>query len=261
MKILQLILILGLTSCTSLIQVIETKTTNCKTVNDTYFFENDSVKITYNFWGNNGDMAFSIFNKTDKPLYVNWKNSSFIINGEKFDYWSESTSTQSNSVTNGYYLKPRNLPNITYNASNTQTNSITTKPEKVTFIPPKSSTSKNKFYMVSQEKFILSNNKVLLTDSSYKNDKIEFEQFSKENSPFIWRNYLAISGTEEGSSFMFIDNQFFLSSVKIMNLKCFKGKAKLDDDYNHYYILKERKMKSFYLDSKNKDYSNSKMYP
>ena len=109
MRILTIIAAFTFASCGSYIQVMDTQTTNCKTESDTHYFENDSIKVTYNFWGLHGNMAFSVFNKTDKPLYVNWKNSSFIVNGEKYDYWSEIENTQTTAVTTGYSISGRLL--------------------------------------------------------------------------------------------------------------------------------------------------------
>lgn len=43
-------------------------------------WENDTMKVTYNFNGNCGPMNMSIYNKTDKPLYVSWKKSALIRN-------------------------------------------------------------------------------------------------------------------------------------------------------------------------------------
>src|SRR5579859_3670459 len=41
-------------------------------------WENDTVKLAYNFHGKNGPMKLSIFNKTDKPLYIDWKRSALV---------------------------------------------------------------------------------------------------------------------------------------------------------------------------------------
>lgn len=65
------------------IQVFDTGTMNTKLSDSTWVFENDSVKITYDFWKVKGVMSFDVFNKLDNPIYIDWKSSSFIYNGNK----------------------------------------------------------------------------------------------------------------------------------------------------------------------------------
>ena len=99
-KIIFIILIL-LTGCTkSFIQIFDTSTRNCKSQNGFFVFENDTLKITYSFWASKGVMSFAVYNKLNKPIYVDWKNSSFIQNDNKMDYWVDET--QSNIIS--YYI-------------------------------------------------------------------------------------------------------------------------------------------------------------
>jgi hypothetical protein len=244
MRILSIIAVLTFASCGSYIQVIDTQTTNCKTVGDTHYFENDSVKITYNFWGLHGNMAFSVFNKTDKPLYVNWKNSSFIVSGEKYDYWSEIENTQTNSVSTGYAMH-------SHYASKTSAESVTTKPEKVTFIPPKSSSKKVSFYLMPQDYFTLSKNKketeVPYSVKPNKKATVYVDSYTKNNTPVSFRNYIAISGSEDATVFVFVDNEFYVSAVREMSLKHFRGKDIGYENGETVYEKKDKKPFSFYL--------------
>jgi hypothetical protein len=83
-KLLSFIIgIILLSSCSKYIQVFETSSTNTVSENENWVFETDTVKVTYEFWMNKGVMAFTVFNKLDIPIYIDWKNSSFIYNSEK----------------------------------------------------------------------------------------------------------------------------------------------------------------------------------
>ena len=62
-----------MTSCKSSVQVYETKSTNTSVENGLSVYENDSLKITYSFWAENGLITFAIYNKLNVPLYVDWK--------------------------------------------------------------------------------------------------------------------------------------------------------------------------------------------
>ena len=41
--------------------------------------ENDTVRISYRFWGENAPVTITIYNKLDEPLYVDWGRSALII--------------------------------------------------------------------------------------------------------------------------------------------------------------------------------------
>ena len=91
---LAMLMLIILSSCGSYVQVFETKTANTKIEDEHYTFENDSIKIIYNFWKNKGLLSFSIYNKLNKPVYVDWKKSSYINNSIKRNYWEDTESTK-----------------------------------------------------------------------------------------------------------------------------------------------------------------------
>ena len=143
---------------TSFVQVFETKTEN-KNIknNENYIYENDSVKITYNFWENHGKMSFIVYNKLKKPLYIDWKKSSYISNTVKINYWEDITTTNSVEVrqTNTYNKKFFNGFNISkYYITNSigVSSSASSKPEKTTFIPPNSNYFRTQFKLLPIKK-------------------------------------------------------------------------------------------------------------
>jgi hypothetical protein len=66
-----------------------------------YVFENDTIQIAYDLWYPRGSMHFSIYNKLNIPIFIDWKNSALIINGNTINYWKDRTSTE--AVTSGSY--------------------------------------------------------------------------------------------------------------------------------------------------------------
>ncbi len=232
----------------------EYKSTDCKTENKIYIFENENVKISYDFWEYHGYMAFVVFNKTDKPLYINWKNSSYIVNGAKNDYWSDVQNTNSTGTSSGYTISPNFNSNKSYNVftglSYSSTQSVTIKPEKITFIPPRSNSKKISFYLMPQSHYKIPNpqsSEESLSDSKNRTTKVKFETFTKNNTPFVWRNFLAFSTLEEGTEFFYIDNEFYLSSVREMTLRHFRGKVSNKIDGKPIYSNREKGNDSFYM--------------
>ena len=271
--------ILIFSSCgKSFIQIFEAAAINVETKNDYYVFESDTLRITYAFWTSKGVMSYSVYNKSDKPIYIDWKNSSFIYNGNKLNYWSEEfqTISQSTAVSktnkntnissyyNGYYYVGSPIiwgfaNNQSYISSNsltttqTETHSSTFKPERVTFIPPKSTYSCSRFYLLPVDYYKL-NTKTISRTNAPRNDspgnvtKVYEEKFDFSNSPLVFRNYLAFSFTENSANYFFIDNEFYLTSVKEMDYRHYRGKyLGKDENGGPIYEKPFKKPKNFYI--------------
>ncbi len=85
--------LLFLASCGDLVQVVYTAPidNSIKKEKGFYVYENDDVRIVYSFWHDNGIMSFSLYNKLNKPIYIDWKKSSFVNKQQRFPYYSNST--------------------------------------------------------------------------------------------------------------------------------------------------------------------------
>lgn len=156
-------------SCkTTYIQLYKADSKNLINTGETFMWENDTVAIQYSFWANRGIMAFSIYNKLDNPIYVDWKKSTCILNSYKFNYWSDdietnSTSfskTKSSSVSGAIshlhynYIGPLIQPfssayGVSKSVSTTKSigTSITSRQERITFVPPKSYFYSSRHYL------------------------------------------------------------------------------------------------------------------
>ncbi len=65
--------------------------------------ENDTVRISYRFWGENAPVTITIYNKLDEPLYVDWGRSALIIDdvATTYDPKVASVRGESSSVASG----------------------------------------------------------------------------------------------------------------------------------------------------------------
>lgn len=266
MKLIKLTLYLGiipivLSGCSNFhIQVFETKpiSADILTTGENFVFENDSIKLTYSFWGDKGVLTYSLENKLDKPIYVDWKSSSFIVNGKKFDYWEEKII--SNTVTTGSsteltYRIPYNHYTVSVSAQGfeSRSNSVTEKPEKSTFIPPHSYTEKMTFLIYPYDYFDLNCNSTKTEmessrDNPKKKTKVYATNFEEKNSPIKFRNYLSFSFSEDGSKAFHLDNGFYVSGIKEVSRKYFRGKRVGRVDGNPSYETPMINMKNFYVE-------------
>lgn len=220
------------------VRVYKTQPINAVSTDSTYKYENDSVLINYSFWYDRGIMAFSIYNKLSVPLYVDWKRSSFVSNIYKFNYWSDEVITKGRALTattSGSYggIFRYNGPLVVSFLAGSYTNSLsesvfvskTVKPERITFIPPKSIIYKSTYYLTDKD--YTDKSGALSTtekrgDKPKKNTTILVKQFTKKNTPVVFRNFITISLSESFSNESYIDNEFYVSEIKFVDKRHFE---------------------------------------
>lgn len=225
MKIKFLILFIALSLCScgaSYVQVFETTTDNINLVHEAnYIFENDSVRITYNFWEDKGIMSFVVFNKLKKPLYIDWKKSSYISNTVKINYWEDITTTKGiearqTVIYNRKYNNGFNIKNYYTSNSIGVISSVSAKPEKITFIPPNSNYIRTQFKLLPINELKIKNYEIIQVPNLIKADKLENayeKKISKNESPLIFRNFITLSYNENFSTEFYIDNEFYVAKV------------------------------------------------
>ena len=125
--------------CTSHVQLFETKSTNSILENGLFVYETDTIKITYAFWADKGIISFSIYNKLENPIYIDWKKSAFIDNSNKLNYWvDEEINTSISYNANYFYNGPLLKAGYSISEGVGMEVSKKLKAERITFIPPKS---------------------------------------------------------------------------------------------------------------------------
>jgi hypothetical protein len=235
----------------SYIQVFDTKSSNVKIENEFYVYETDTLKITYSFWAEKGIMSFAIFNKLDIPIYIDWKKSSYIDNSKKLNYWIDEEHIKSASYYGSYFYKGAILkPVYTVNEGIGATTTIRIKMERLTFMPPKSNYYRSQFYLLPLTYYKLNKKTEYKyfnrNDNPKKNTKVYEANYSKNDSPLVFRNFIAFSLTEDFKEEFYIDNEFYISNIKEMDHRHFKYKVK-DINGKYVYIKPFKKNTSFYL--------------
>lgn len=89
-----------LTSCvtTSYFQVYKATPSDKLVIKDNLIvYEDENCMISYNLWAEGGRIGFQFFNKTDKNIYLNMKESFFIVNGFSYNYYKNRVFTNSTS--------------------------------------------------------------------------------------------------------------------------------------------------------------------
>lgn len=161
-------------------------------------FENDTIRLTYDFNGADGPISVNVYNKTDQPLYVNWKKSAMIRNEHALSYYDKNAYFWGSS--NGYAFRFGNSNPALGSFTSTGSNFYGTLalPEGMAFVPPGSSISKGLVLLTESGPVVAD-----MPDSiAQQQVKVGFDElsvkyrkgsYSPETSPVRFRSYLTFS--------------------------------------------------------------------
>ncbi len=199
-------------------------------------FENDEIRIVYNFWSENGNSSFFLFNKTNEDIFLDLEKSHLIINDLATTYYQNrvftSTSISGIRLSNPYstYGQSTILNNVNFEKGS----SISVSEERIVCIPPKA----GKYI----RGFLLNASLYFNCDLTRYPKKIsETMKFDKESSPLRIRNIITLRYDEtDTSNQVQLEHNFWASEVLNLNKKEFV-KSQYD-----YYCGRRSGTRSFY---------------
>lgn len=201
-------------SCNPHYSLYEVKSDSNKTENNFLVFENDSVKIVYSFWAENGIMAFSVYNKLNIPLYIDWKKSSMVSNGNKVGYWKDEV--KSGGSFNGRLYSGNISESTVYSIARGNWNFGSIKPERITFLTPHSAITRVQQKLFPYTKTAVTKSGLKKTLVNYKGENtgpITYNEYNSSNTPLNFRNFLTISTTENFANESYLDNAFYVGRI------------------------------------------------
>lgn len=200
-----------LSSCTPKAQVVTLRGSNVKPAPGGLVLDNDTLTLRYNFSSERGQMSLSLVNKLDRPLYVDWKRSSFIIGQNKIDYWYDVADVNLSTWGSRYgrYTIGSTVGTIA-------------KQDAVGFIPPQTRLDKQQFVIVPDGVLPLAGTPTIRKESSLANPDrkkpldVAVYRYSADQSPLQFRNYLTLSTDKDFKTEFHIDTKFWASDVEVM---------------------------------------------
>jgi hypothetical protein len=228
-------------STTTFYQLYKTESKDIQNVSDGMVFENEDVKVVYNFWDDSGNSSFLLFNKTESDIFVDLKKSHLILNGIAYTYFqnrtfSESTSSSisvggsttsnyykgiSTALMNDYYFDGHSSSNLVVNTVSSLS-SLTTKSKSTVAKGQAVSTVEQDVVCIPAQAakifagFSLSNNLFrdcdLLRFPSKK--KISTKRFGVNSTPLTIKNIISYGFAETNSdSYKSIETDFWVSEI------------------------------------------------
>ncbi|WP_108821114.1 hypothetical protein [Dysgonomonas sp. Marseille-P4361] len=201
-----LLLLMFFTSCgsTYFLSTLDSKNTDVeKQDNGDFLIETDSLWIAYCFNGQDAPVWITVYNKLDKPLYVDWKKSALVINDEAFSYAGGKLDI---SGSGDFYQYDTGYGTSSFGGT-------MEKREDITFVPPKSKVS---FSSLSLN-FNFNNLDKELYEKGYMLDKekgafkVNRISFNEETSPILIQSFLTVY--EKPEKPMLFKQDFFMTEV------------------------------------------------
>lgn len=171
--------------------------------------ENDTVKVTYEFTGFDCPLTITVFNKLNKPIYIDWSQSSLITNGNRTSLWSNSASISGS--TSSIQMKWSKGISTSEGAFD----GVMYKDEQVSFIPPHSYIRVTRVHLIKTFFKHLDNNSsrdiTLATETG--GESVRTFSFSHDDSPLKFRIFLSVSTDKEFSKPLYKEQSFWVSDV------------------------------------------------
>ena len=170
-----------------------------------FIFENDTLKLSYDFSGVNGPVKISVYNKLNTPLYVDWSKSALIIGDHRISYWSKKSIIQANVNSSEV-----NWTKHISTSSGTVDGTIT-RDEALSFIPPKSSVTESQITLQNRLFKVPTPTKLNRKKVNY--ISVKSYSYNRETSPLVFRSFLTLSVTEKFESPQYFDDSFWVSEI------------------------------------------------
>lgn len=191
-------------------QLYKVSTNGLERKNNLLTFENEHCIVSYDLWGEKGDLSFTLFNKTDEDVFVIMPRSFFIKNGIAYDYYTNSINVSHQVAQTGKstsFAYANTLATIYAQSAITET--TTTMEMEAICIPPKSTKFFKGFNLVQHAYKDCDNH-----DFNYPTNSSNIIRYNKEESPWNFRNRIAYTFGNENNDCLYIENELWVSSLQ-----------------------------------------------
>jgi hypothetical protein len=195
-----------------------------------YVYENDTLRVEYNFSNSNNHIGIKIFNKLKNPISINWKESSIIVNGKAHSYYNPSNKIQ--GVLNRDDIASSNTDPV----QRVSFNGMVSSNDAITFIPPQSFIDREQFDFhlfldSSINKMKLKKEKIRINNFKYKIHKVNY---TSENTPLTLSSYISFTISNVQQTPVAMQHDFYISSytkTRVPSETLYQGKPIPENTY------------------------------
>lgn len=175
-----------------------------------FVWQNDTVKIVYNFHGKNGPINLVVYNKTDQPMFIKWKRSALIRDGHSISLFNKTVVFNGESDGSSLRIGHVNTTSSTFSGSFDL-------PEGTDFLPPHSDMNKNLLYVqdsgFSDIGFTSGVEKVAVADDFGVVSKVSKASYDEQSSPLQFRIYLTFGLGDITSPDFSLQHSFYAKEI------------------------------------------------
>lgn len=176
-----------------------------------FLWETDAITVAYQFAGEGGQMTVTVFNKSNQPLFVNWKKSAVIREGMMVSLFNRNVIASGAMSTESYRAGAGQTTGYSQFSVSFDV------PEGIEFIPPQSGLSKTVVNLqainatsfgvplsVEREKAVGADGLVT---------KIRRVYYADEYSPFRFKTYLTLALGKNAENEFSVQHSFYVKEV------------------------------------------------
>lgn len=173
--------------------------------------ENDSLVITYNFNGLGAPVQVKVENKLNKPVFVDWKRSSLILDSQAVSYMPEAVNIAGSTSGSSLAL----TRDVAVHGSDFY--ATATIPADWQMVPPRTYISKTTLYVTkgffnNVPEYMYYRKSVDVAPGRIK--KMKMADFTVENTPMRFRSFLTVQIPEGTAQHMvFYEHEFYISNL------------------------------------------------
>jgi hypothetical protein len=210
--LLPVILILFLSSCSTYEYCRVDAPGLTKNDSSELVWESDTVKLNYNFHGENGPLTLTIYNKLNKSLFINWKESALIRNGQTIGLYDAHLDLIRGKYTSSLLLT-RNVSNTASDLS-----ASFSLPDGTDIIAPNSYISKGLLSIWDGKEILDSSwasSLPVKTEYSVDNSSMKYkmQSYSSQASPANFKVYLTFKAGDEAGGAFSVSQSFYVAQV------------------------------------------------
>lgn len=182
-------------------------------MNDLQEFEfvNDTVRIVYNFNGQNAPVNITVENKLRVPIFIDWHNSSLILNGRSVSYAPLQIDIQGTTYGSSYSSGGNGYSSGTGNLS-----AVASLPPSVDFVPPYSYFTRNSIGITNKFNDDIPEaayQKVQYAVTDGYSIPVKAAVFTESSSPLKFRSYISMSIGNRDAMPVAYEHSFFISQL------------------------------------------------
>lgn len=184
-------------------------------MNDLQEFEfvNDTVRIIYNFYGENAPVTITVENKLRVPIFIDWHNSSLILNGRSVSYAPRQINIEGTTHGSSYSYGSGGSG---YSSGTGNLSAVASLPPSVDFVAPYSYFTRNPIGITNR--FIddipaEAYQKVRYSVTDGYSIPVKAAVFTESSSPLRFRSYLSLSIGNRDAFPIAYEHSFFVSQL------------------------------------------------